>query len=176
MSLDVLTTGAGSTSLVFALVLLGLLVAFILWIPPRAARPRADATPASVPPREEPSLELPAAPNPIVALYFSAEGRISRSIYWLAQIPLIALNLVIMTIGDAMADGGLALLCFALSIAVTVASIMIGIKRCHDRDKSGWWVALSFVPLIGWIWTIVELGFLQGTVGPNRFGPDPVPA
>ncbi len=47
-------------------------------------------------------------------------------------------------------------------------------KRFHDRDKSAWWVLISLVPIVGFIWILVECGLLQGTEGPNRFGPDPV--
>ncbi|MCA9772145.1 MAG: DUF805 domain-containing protein, partial [Myxococcales bacterium] len=43
-----------------------------------------------------------------------------------------------------------------------------------DRDKSGWWSALLIIPVIGWIWGLVEIGMLEGTVGPNRYGPDPI--
>ena len=48
------------------------------------------------------------------------------------------------------------------------------VKRWHDRDKSGWFVLVNFIPFIGTIWALVELGFLRGTMGPNRFGPDPL--
>ena len=44
-------------------------------------------------------------------------------------------------------------------------SILVDIKRRHDRDKSGWWMPILFVPIIGAIWL-----FLAGTPGPNRFG------
>jgi uncharacterized membrane protein YhaH (DUF805 family) len=49
-------------------------------------------------------------------------------------------------------------------------SLAIQIKRFHDRDKSGWWVLLNLIPIIGPIWLFIELGFLPGTPGPNRFG------
>lgn len=52
--------------------------------------------------------------------------------------------------------------------------LAIAIKRWHDRDKSGWWVLIGLVPLIGPIWAIVETGFLPGTDGPNQFGADPL--
>jgi len=48
------------------------------------------------------------------------------------------------------------------------------VKRWHDHDKSGWWFLIGFVPIIGPIWSLVMIGFLRGTVGPNRFGPDPL--
>jgi uncharacterized membrane protein YhaH (DUF805 family) len=78
----------------------------------------------------------------------------------------------------------------------TWISLALMIKRLHDRDKSAWWLSLFYlVPLvlqaigqflgsaglildliatgIG-IWAIIELGFLRGTDGPNKFGPDPL--
>ncbi|WP_062212549.1 DUF805 domain-containing protein [Aureimonas sp. AU12] len=53
-------------------------------------------------------------------------------------------------------------------------SLAISAKRWHDRGKSGWWQLLLLVPVIGFIWVLVDTGFLKGTDGPNRFGPDPL--
>jgi uncharacterized membrane protein YhaH (DUF805 family) len=53
-------------------------------------------------------------------------------------------------------------------------ALAIYTKRWHDRDKSGWWTLIIFIPIIGSIWLLVELGFLRGTDGPNRFGDDPL--
>ncbi|HAE49771.1 MAG TPA: DUF805 domain-containing protein, partial [Tistrella mobilis] len=52
--------------------------------------------------------------------------------------------------------------------------LAIGARRCHDRGRSGWFQLIMLIPLIGWIWLLVEIGFLRGTEGPNRFGPDPL--
>jgi uncharacterized membrane protein YhaH (DUF805 family) len=52
--------------------------------------------------------------------------------------------------------------------------IAILIKRSHDRDRSGWFILLFLVPLLN-LWPLIELLFLRGTIGSNRFGPDPVP-
>ena len=72
------------------------------------------------------------------------------------------------------------------------------IKRLHDRNKSGWWMVpfivatgvydqfanrlggsyaaavLGFAVFVLFIWGLVEMYFLKGTNGPNRFGPDPL--
>jgi uncharacterized membrane protein YhaH (DUF805 family) len=48
-----------------------------------------------------------------------------------------------------------------------------GVKRAHDRGKSGWWMLLTLIPLVGFIWWLVDLGILEGEKGDNRFGPDP---
>jgi uncharacterized membrane protein YhaH (DUF805 family) len=108
------------------------------------------------------------------ALYFSPHGRISRKGYWLASLPLLPLFLVVdpLMAGDVDAAAGVsALIVFA---ALLVPTFMLGIKRCHDRDKSGWFMLLNLIPLIGPLWLLVELGFLHGSDGPNRFGPDPL--
>ncbi len=109
-----------------------------------------------------------------VALYLSPHGRISRKAYWLASLPLLPLFLVVdpLMTGDVDAATGVsALIVFA---ALLVPNLMLGIKRFHDRDKSGWFMLLNLVPLIGPVWLLVELGFLHGSAGTNRFGPDPL--
>lgn len=60
------------------------------------------------------------------------------------------------------------------SIAILWAGLAVSVKRWHDRDKSGWWILIGLIPVIGTIWVLVENGFLPGTAGPNRFGPDPL--
>jgi uncharacterized membrane protein YhaH (DUF805 family) len=56
---------------------------------------------------------------------------------------------------------------FALYLALMSA---VSVRRLHDRNKSGSWVLLYFVPVIGQVWLFLELGVLAGTRGPNRFG------
>ncbi|MGQ0485996.1 MAG: DUF805 domain-containing protein [Hyphomicrobiales bacterium] len=53
-------------------------------------------------------------------------------------------------------------------------TLAIYAKRWHDRGKSGWWMLIILIPLIGPIWVLIELGFLRGTKGPNHYGPDPL--
>jgi uncharacterized membrane protein YhaH (DUF805 family) len=48
----------------------------------------------------------------------------------------------------------------------------VQVRRFHDQDKSGWFVLLSLIPFLGAIIVLVFM-FLEGTKGPNRFGPDP---
>jgi uncharacterized membrane protein YhaH (DUF805 family) len=109
-------------------------------------------------------------------LYFSAKGRISRRTYWLKlMVPVIVISIFLSIIdvstGNFDPEVGIGLYGGIFSLAVLVPSIMMGIKRFHDRDKSGWWMLIALVPVIGGLWLLVELGFLKGTDGPNRFGP-----
>lgn len=58
------------------------------------------------------------------------------------------------------------------ALATFIPNLAVTVRRLHDQDKSGWWILISLIPLIGGIWLLV-LYFIDGTPGPNRFGPDP---
>jgi uncharacterized membrane protein YhaH (DUF805 family) len=62
----------------------------------------------------------------------------------------------------------------AFGVLVNWISLAIAVKRYHDRDKSGWWVLIIFLPVIGALWYLIECGFLRGTDGNNDYGPDPL--
>jgi uncharacterized membrane protein YhaH (DUF805 family) len=59
-------------------------------------------------------------------------------------------------------------------VAIIWSGLALAAKRWHDRDKSAWWILITFVPVIGGFWALIENGFLKGTEGPNRFGADPL--
>ena len=103
-------------------------------------------------------------------LWFSPKGRINRQRYWIAGIAAAAVTQV----------GGLilGLLIFRLayipiSLLAVYSNIVLGIKRCHDRGRSGWFMLLFAVPLLN-LWPFVELLFLKGETGSNKYGPDPL--
>lgn len=53
-----------------------------------------------------------------------------------------------------------------------IPSLAVSVRRFHDQDKSGWFLLLQLIPYIGGIIVLVFM-CLDGTRGPNRFGPDP---
>lgn len=59
------------------------------------------------------------------------------------------------------------------ALATFLPTLAVAVRRLHDSDRSGWWLLLGFIPLIGHIWLLV-LMIIGGTRGPNRFGADPV--
>jgi uncharacterized membrane protein YhaH (DUF805 family) len=112
-------------------------------------------------------------------LLLSFDGRIRRLHYWLAGIGCgfvggILFNILLMTSGFPLHGPNpiSGILCLAVFVALMWISIALGIKRCHDRDKSGLFLLVSLIPLVQ-IWVLVELGFLDGTPGPNKYGPSP---
>ena len=52
-----------------------------------------------------------------------------------------------------------------------IPNISVGVRRLHDTDRSGWWLLLGIIPLVGLV--LLVFFCLNGTTGENRFGPDP---
>jgi uncharacterized membrane protein YhaH (DUF805 family) len=123
------------------------------------------------------------------AQLFSFNGRQRRMTFWLIAIVISIINSVVysMTIGPVYmaalaghpAAGGFGIggiLGSVVTLVLFWVSLANAVKRCHDRDKSGWWLLLYWLvslTIIGLIWPLIELGILDGTPGPNRFGPSP---
>ncbi len=81
---------------------------------------------------------------------------------------------VVLSIIDGTLDSstGFGLLSGIFSLAILVPSIAVSVRRLHDIDRTGWWVLLSFVPLIGAI-VLLVFAVQEGTPGDNRYGPNP---
>jgi len=120
-------------------------------------------------------------------LLFSFQGRINRAKFWLASIAITVVYLVVISLvfgsaalasdpAEALASVGMigGIVTLALIILMTWIGLALGVKRWHDRNKSGWWVLIAFVPVIGGLWYLVECGFLKGTAGANTYGADPL--
>jgi uncharacterized membrane protein YhaH (DUF805 family) len=58
-------------------------------------------------------------------------------------------------------------------LAVFLPGLAVSVRRLHDLDKSGWWILIFLILIIGWIILIVWYA-TEGTRGPNRFGADPL--
>ncbi|MCH8990959.1 MAG: DUF805 domain-containing protein [Acidobacteria bacterium] len=101
------------------------------------------------------------------------DGRINRAKFWSGVGALIVAYIVIFVL-FAIDSSALRALLGVAYLAMIWPSLAISIKRWHDRDKSGWWVLIGLVPVIGGIWALVETGFLAGTSAPNQYGPDPL--
>jgi len=101
---------------------------------------------------------------------FGFDGRVGRGEYWGIGIA----NAILGGAVWAVATGGNNALITLLAVVVAVATLVVGlatnVKRWHDRDKSGAWVLIGLVPIIGSIWSFIELGFLPGTPGANEYG------
>jgi len=122
--------------------------------------------------------------------YADFSGRSRRKEYWLFSLFYVLVCILfgaIMVAGFVLADfdagiqvdrnggpliviggGGLGL----FLIASFIPCISVAVRRFHDQEQSGWMYLLSFIPYVGWLVLVVFM-CIDGTKGPNRFGPDP---
>ena len=112
---------------------------------------------------------------------FGFHGRMRRAVWWAIRVPTVVVLMMgyglerelIAPGGDdgAKAAGLLAL--FLTAIVVIWIDLATNVKRWHDQNRSGFWVLVEFVPYVGPLVVLVVCGILDGTPGPNRFGPSP---
>lgn len=115
--------------------------------------------------------------------YVNFSGRSSRSAFWWWALFQFIVAVVIMLIegggtssmghGMMSADYNAGPIGTIWWLANLLPGLAVGVRRMHDIDKSGWWVLISLIPLVGWIIFIVW-ACQKGTSGANRFGADPL--
>lgn len=113
-------------------------------------------------------------------ILFSFSGRIPRRTYWsaiagiwAAWFTFIFIVELIRHATDAHQQSSASLIVLFVGLLLYAcalwSTLAVNVKRWHDRDKSGLWMLIWFIPIIGPLWTLIELGFLEGTPGPNEF-------
>ncbi len=108
--------------------------------------------------------------------YADFSGRAPRAEYWWFYLLLI-ICYVAATILDSMFSltgrvGSHGVIMAVFALAMLVPSLAAAVRRLHDTDRSGWWLLLALIPLVGAIALLVLLA-LEGTEDSKRFGPDP---
>lgn len=113
--------------------------------------------------------------------YATFRGRASRSEYWYFTLFMAILNLIAVIITVAMlgmVSGLLYLIVFLtvsliLNTPLFLPSLAVSIRRLHDLDKSGWWVLVILIPVLGFL-ILAWWGCRRGTEGQNMYGSDPL--
>ncbi|SMF02245.1 Uncharacterized membrane protein YhaH, DUF805 family [Tistlia consotensis] len=104
--------------------------------------------------------------------YATFSGRAARPEFWWWVLALFLASLVLSVIDYLLFGHGRGPISSLFSLAVLLPNLAVGARRLHDGERSGWWLLIGFLPVIGVIVLIVF--FVQdGTVGPNRYGADP---
>jgi len=107
------------------------------------------------------------------AVFNGRSRRAEYGYFFLFNIILgVVLALIDMLLGTFSAVSNIGLLSGIYSLAVLIPTLAVMVRRLHDIDRTGWWILINLIPLIG---TIVLLVFAltPGTPGSNQYGPDP---
>ncbi len=114
----------------------------------------------------------------VLKKYAVFNGRARRAEFWYFFLFSAVISIFLAVIDEFMGlkfeMGGenLGFLSTLYYIAVLIPYLAVVFRRLHDTDRSGLWILIAFIPLIGAIVLLVFL-ILRGTEGDNRFGPDP---
>ena len=98
--------------------------------------------------------------------YVGFSGRAPRSEFWYFQLFAVLLGIGAAILDPTGAIGGL------ISLAVLLPGLAVSARRLHDTNRSGWWILIALIPLIGIIVLIVWWAS-RGEPHANRFGPPP---
>lgn len=108
--------------------------------------------------------------------YADFSGRARRKEYWFFALfnflITLALIFVDVSIGGLSPEAGLGMFSGLYSLGVLIPSIAVTVRRLHDSDKTGWWILIGLIPLIGAIVMLVFM-VIDGTPGNNSYGSDP---
>jgi uncharacterized membrane protein YhaH (DUF805 family) len=106
--------------------------------------------------------------------YADFQGRARRAEYWMFVLfQLLAVAILGLILSGGKTDSATATGLMALvTLGLLLPSIAVTVRRLHDTNRTGWWILINFLPLIGGLWLLV-LTVLDGTPTSNRFGPDP---
>jgi uncharacterized membrane protein YhaH (DUF805 family) len=136
-------------------------------------------------------MNMQAAVSSVFHNYATFSGRARRAEYWwfilFAFIVSVILSILDATLfgysftsttGDGSAGFEYAspgILGSIWSLATFIPGLAVAVRRLHDTGRSGWWLLLFLIPLIGFIVLVVWFAS-RGNTGTNAFGPDPVGA
>ena len=108
----------------------------------------------------------------VLKKYAVFSGRARRMEFWMFTLINIIVSIILACIDVFV---GTAILGMIYSLAVLIPSLAVTARRLHDTDRTGWWILIGFVPVIGVIVLLVFM-VLEGQPGSNRFGDNPIEA
>ena len=99
------------------------------------------------------------------------DGRANRQEFWMFNLIYILLSSVLFSLGYFVSSMFMYLY-YILALVALIPSLAITSRRLHDVNKSGWFILIIIIPLIGAIWLLI-LCCTNGVEGINKFGEEP---
>ena len=105
------------------------------------------------------------------AKYVTFSGRANRPEYWYSALFILIVNIASAVIDVALfgVELDFSPVSSIASLALFLPSLSVSVRRLHDIDRTGWWLLLALVPILGWI-VLIVFACQKGTEGANRFG------
>lgn len=110
----------------------------------------------------------------VLRQYVNFEGRARRRELWMFALFNGIFSVILAVIDNVLGltVGRFGILGLIYGIGVLLPALGVDVRRLHDTDRSGWWILIGLIPIIGAIVLIVF--FVQDSQpGPNQHGPNP---
>ena len=112
----------------------------------------------------------------VLKKYAVFEGRASRMEFWMFMLISILVSIALSFVDKYLPRigvwGEMGILGLAYSLITLIPSLAVGVRRLHDTNRSGSWLLILLVPIIGFI-VILIFALLESTPGENKYGPNP---
>lgn len=112
----------------------------------------------------------------VLKKYAVFSGRARRKEYWFFVLFSLIISIILSVIDGSMGQldphSGMGFLSGLYGLAVLIPGIAVTVRRLHDTDRTGWWILISFIPLIGVIVLLIFL-VLDSTSEDNNYGANP---
>ena len=108
--------------------------------------------------------------------YADFSGRARRKEYWFFVLFNIIISIVLTVcdvfVGTYSASASIGILSGIYTLAVLIPGIAVTVRRLHDTGRSGWWILIVLVPIVGWIVLLVFM-LIDSQPVQNAYGPSP---
>lgn len=111
----------------------------------------------------------------VIKKYAVFDGRARREEYWMFVLYNIVFSMVASFIDGMLGTStayGWGLISGLYSLGVLLPSLGVAIRRLHDVGKSGWFILIGLIPIVGWIGILILL-VMDSNPGTNKYGPNP---
>lgn len=104
--------------------------------------------------------------------YVDFKGRARRSEFWYFVLFQFILSILAAIIDKVIFGTNGNLLGAVVALGLFLPGLAVSVRRLHDINRSGWWVLVALIPLIGWL-VVLYWNCQKGTDGANQFGDAP---
>lgn len=103
--------------------------------------------------------------------YVGFAGRARRSEFWYFYLFTIIVSIIASVLQRAVSNSSSGVITGIVGLALILPSLAVGVRRLHDTGRSGWWILIGLIPVIGTIVLIVF--YVQDSHSDNQYGPSP---
>lgn len=111
----------------------------------------------------------------VIKNYVGFSGRAHRTEFWMFVLINFVISLVLGFVDGVLgtrSGAGMGVLQGLYALAVFLPSLAVAVRRLHDTGRTGWWLLIGFIPVIGWI-VLIVFYCLDSEQGDNQYGPNP---